>query len=97
MMETMETKSTAGLAKTLRTALMEGEMKIVFRKLDGSLRTMLCTLDPTLIPSDKLPSNTTNEPVDESPEYMRVYDLQAKGWRSFRLANIIEPENVLLN
>lgn len=76
----------------LKSHLKYGPVTVVFTKKDGSERTMLCTTNEELIPQVVHETNTNN-PIDfpvEKParkvneELMSVYDLEAKGWRSFR-------------
>lgn len=53
------------------TILREGTMvHVQFEKRDGSLREMTCTVDPTLIPADKLP---TIPWTSETPELPTAY------------------------
>ena len=65
-------------------------MEITFKKKDGEMRTMRCTLKPSLIPKV--------EPVAESEEKktkrkqpttsIAVWDLDAQGWRSFMIDSV---------
>lgn len=67
--------------------LLEGEVTVEFTKVDGSLRTMPCTLS-----TDLLPANTSiveTKERKENKEVMRVYCSDKKEWRSFRIANVI--------
>lgn len=71
--------------------------KITFNKSDGSLREMVCTLMSEYMP--------TIEPLDESPKIPRkendnvlaVWDIDNKGWRSFRLDSITNIEYIGVN
>lgn len=65
--------------------LKQHDVEITFTKKDGSTRVMKCTLDETKIPATEKKTErvkTVNEDV------LPVYDLDAKGWRSFRLDSI---------
>lgn len=69
--------------------LREGVVSVKFTKKDGDVRDMKCTLLTSHIPEDKQPKGTSG-PIDES--VVRVYDIDADGWRSFVLANVISVE-----
>jgi len=61
-------------------------IRVRFIKTDGTERTMNCTLDERVVPAlekktDKV--KTVNEDV------LPVYDVDTKGWRSFRLDSIL--------
>lgn len=61
--------------------LKEGLVKIVFEKKDGTDREMICTLKPSII-SEYWISAESRMKFNES--VLPVFDLDAKGWRSFR-------------
>lgn len=56
---------------------------VVFTKLDGSERKMVCTLVEGKIPTDKKPYTQTT-PATTSEQAVRVFDLEIEEWRSFR-------------
>ena len=58
-------------------------LNVTFLKADGSMRDMRCTLIPECLPPFKGKKN-----LEESDEYMRVYDLGVHDWRSFRMDSI---------
>lgn len=63
--------------------------KVMFTKVNGQERTMMCTLLP-----EHLPQNTDVKHLDEmhkKPENLEtvvVWDLEAGGWRSFRVDSV---------
>lgn len=63
--------------------LNQGDLEVVFtKKTDGSTRVMKCTANA---PEESALSN----PRNTSPETLiTVYDIEAKGWRSFYSDNI---------
>lgn len=68
-----------------REILRNEVCEVVFTKKDGSERNMFCTLHPDILPiqeniteKDKLPSDTV----------ITVWDIEADGWRSFRVDTI---------
>jgi len=66
--------------------LKMGPVKVTFIKKDGTERTMLCTLDENVVPPIE---KKTERVKTSSEEVLPVYDLDAKGWRSFRLDSIL--------
>ena len=69
--------------------LREGVVRVSFTKKDGDTRNMRCTLAQDLIPENMQPKGTAG-PVSES--VVRVYDVDAEGWRSFVVANVHSVE-----
>lgn len=78
----------------LQEQLRNGERVVHFTKLDGDVRIMNCTLNEDLIPSDAMPKGTGKAPSEKQLENLSVYDLNAKGWRSFRVANVFDVVEV---
>lgn len=75
--------------KWLKSHLAYGPVTVVFTKKDGTEREMNCTTNSNLVPSVEVKEST--EPKREkkvNEEIMPVYDLDAKGWRSFRWDSI---------
>ena len=66
--------------------LKTNEIVVEFTKTDGTLRVMRCTLNP-----QQLPENSDKKrPITATPEKtsVSVWDLDAEGWRSFRLDSV---------
>lgn len=61
--------------------LNSGPTRILFEKDDGSVREMNATLCIELLPVQK----TTTKPRKSAPDVVKVYDLDKKSWRSFKL------------
>lgn len=76
--------------------LNEGSMLVSFKKLDGNIRVMNCTLNGEKIPVDpkKDPTNDSKDipRKDKNPDLLPVYDNAAKGWRSFYFENVFQVE-----
>jgi len=80
--------------KWLTSHLAFGPVTLTFTKKDGTERVMECTTNPDLVPlvEEKVHVTNTDNPIDfpikkekkVNEEVMPVYDLEAKGWRSFR-------------
>lgn len=63
------------------------EVRIIFTKKDGTPRTMRCTLIESRIPEAFHPKESNTVYTDEA---LRVYDVEAEGWRSFRWDSVKE-------
>lgn len=78
----------------LKTYLKD-DVHIEFRKTDGTLRTMHCTQNFDLIPVEHHPAKTDNAeevsvPTKNKDNFLlKVFDLEAKGWRSIRAERIV--------
>jgi hypothetical protein len=72
--------------------LKNGVMEVVFDKLNGERRVMLCTQSPEHIPSEML--STEKREMLYNDNQVRVYDLEKNAWRSFLRENIISARSV---
>jgi len=79
------------LLRSLRSTVM----KIHFKKDNNQTRIMRCTLIPTIIKQ----ANDTEYKLDadkrfhnENPELLAVWDMDVKGWRSFRVSSVFYAE-----
>lgn len=68
-------------------ALRAGKCTVTFTKVNGEERVMDCTLKEDLIPVELRPK-TDDEGVQRTIDVVRVYDVKAEGWRSFRVENV---------
>jgi hypothetical protein len=57
---------------------------VVFKKADGSIREMQCTLAEYLLPETKGTGRKSSKDV------LVVFDLEKEEWRSFRTDSVIE-------
>jgi len=82
----------------------EKEISLEFTKKDGSIRRMLCTLNESVIPTEKKPkSNPSYEEGTEKQEASSisskttcsVFDLEKQAWRSFRWDSLKSFEFVI--
>lgn len=69
----------------LLNQLASGVTTVTFTKKDGSLRTMKCTRSPSVIPNEHQPKGET-QVVTEETDNIRVFDVEANGWRSFNFS-----------
>jgi len=74
-------------------------VEVTFTKVsDGTVRVMRCTMLPEHLPPLEpkpilLQEDDTDTPyVDPQPDLMKVYDLDAQGWRSFRVSTVTEAK-----
>jgi hypothetical protein len=66
--------------------LRDAVLNVTFEKVDGTERTMKCTLRPEYLPEEyrnKAPMLTETTPLTIS-----VWDVENSGWRSFRVENV---------
>ena len=73
--------------------LRNGEVTVTFTKVNGDKRVMTCTLNESVIPKPEKTEPLTQKKVRAiNPEVCSVWDVNAKGWRSFRWDNVVEVE-----
>lgn len=72
--------------------LKEDVCTVTFEKKDGTIRKMKCTLNMHLIPTLEIDEGKVRQTRAENPDVLRVYDIEAAGWRSFRWDSVIEFE-----
>ena len=61
--------------------LLAGSVEVTFKKVDGDIRKMLCTLQEGVIPK-------TTGKKKENKDVLAVWDLGKNDWRSFRVDSI---------
>lgn len=86
------------------TKLKESVCKVVFTKADGSERVMKCTLKEDVLKpyieeiekrnKQMLEEGKVVKQKPENPNLLAVIDLEAQGWRSFKLDTIKSVEVV---
>lgn len=72
------------------TRLRTGVAKVTFMKVDGTKRVMECTLEPSYLPEEF--RNRAPVLTETAGNHISVWDVQASGWRSFRLDSILTVE-----
>ena len=84
--------------RILLQALRRCSCEITFKKVDGSIRVMPCTLKPQSLPAQEFEivfetvetaTEPAKKPRKENPNTIRVYCLDKEEWRSFRIDNVI--------
>ena len=74
--------------REIRHLLERHDCEVVFTKVDGSLRTMPCTLR-----EEAMPQRVVNEHHQTrlyKPETLSVWCLDKSEWRAFKVANVRE-------
>jgi hypothetical protein len=76
---------------TLMEDLRHSVAEVTFTKVNGERRIMRCTLDPRYLP--KMTTEQTDHLEEqhkrvENQEVIACWDLQANGWRSFRVDSV---------
>lgn len=79
---------------TLKPILARGESQVVFEKVDGTIRSLRCTRDYDIIPSDLVESVGSQVSRKESTEAIPVWDTEKHAWRSFKLDSIVSVNGV---
>ena len=75
--------------KWLQDVMRTEIVNLTFRKTDGTLRNMKCTLVPKLLPEVVEPA--TDKPKRKvSEDTLAVFDLEKNEWRSFRYDSVTE-------
>jgi hypothetical protein len=78
------------VAAWIRAVIVHGSTTVVFTKKDGTLRTLVGTTDPALLPDPILAEDTANtKPARKTnPETVTIWDLENAGWRSFNVRTV---------
>jgi hypothetical protein len=61
---------------------------VVFEKVDGTLRTMKCTLKPEALPPIEVDESSEKKTRKVNPNILSVWDLEKNEWRSFRIDTV---------
>jgi hypothetical protein len=70
----------------LRGLLHSNIVNVTFTKVDGTERTMKCTLNPEFLPA--VPVTEAKKERKVSPTSIAVFEVDLKEWRSFRVADV---------
>jgi hypothetical protein len=74
----------------LKEKLVSEVVEVTFTKVNGDVRVMNCTLLETIVPKSTAEPKEDVTPRKVNEEIVVVWDVDAKGWRSFRINNITE-------
>lgn len=72
-------------------SLKNGVCKVVFTKANGDNRVMHATLNESMLPEQiDLEEAIQKKTKKPNPDVLAVFDVEAKGWRSFRWDSLKE-------
>lgn len=72
-------------------SLKDQVCKVVFTKANGDTRVMHATLKDSLLPEQVVTEESDQKKSKKpNPNVLAVFDVEAKGWRSFRWDSIKE-------
>lgn len=75
----------------LKRRLTNSVVEVTFTKVNGEQRIMSCTLNENILPkADKSDPLTQKKVRELNEEVLSVWDVNAKGWRSFRVENVTD-------
>lgn len=85
------------MTEYIKDFIRGGVTYITFRKVNGELRTMKCTLFQDLIPQFDRPVDMppTKKVRVQKEGVISVYDLENEGWRSFREDRLLEAWKIV--
>ncbi len=72
--------------KEIQNLLWENQCEVTFTKVDGTSRTMPCTLMASALPARD--ASKLHETRVHNPNNLSVWCLDKSEWRSFRVANV---------
>ena len=79
----------------LEQQLKENIMEVTFNKISGDKRIMTCTLNASYLPPAKKDDPLTQKKIRKlNEEVLVVWDINATGFRTFRMANILEVKHI---
>jgi hypothetical protein len=67
--------------------LHQTDCEVTFKKVDGELRVMLCTLRSEALPVKSLSENKRSR--ESNTNVISVWSLDRREWRSFRVNNVV--------
>jgi hypothetical protein len=68
--------------------LTKHECEVTFKKIDGEIRVMPCTLSPEVLPPQQ-PLAEGKVPRKPNPNVVSAWSLDRSAWRSFKVENVI--------
>jgi len=77
----------------IQSELHKGVATVSFTKVNGETRIMECTLKRQLLPVVDMPKKKTDRVKAPNDKVLSVWDVNAKGWRSFRVENVFNVES----
>lgn len=78
----------------MKDFLQNSVSNVTFTKKNGDERIMKCTLMPEHLPPAEVKENTEKTEKAVNTDVLAVWDLEAEGWRSFRLDSVKNFDSV---
>ena len=72
----------------LQSQLQKEVLEVTFTKVNGDKRVMNCTLMEGILPSNPTEEAKKEDKKKVNEDVLSVWDVDASGWRSFRVKNI---------
>ena len=72
----------------LQSQLQKEVLEVTFTKVNGDKRIMNCTLMEGILPSNSTEEAKKDTKKKVNEDILSVWDIDANGWRSFRVKNI---------
>ena len=73
----------------MKEMLLTSQCRVIFTKVNGEERNMVCTLKEDVIPKATKDPITQKKVRDLNEEVLAVWDVNKEGWRSFRISNVV--------
>lgn len=70
------------------TELKKRECRVIFKKVNGEERDMVCTLQEEMLPQ-QVDIEEAIQKKEPNPNVVAAWDIKAKGWRSFRVDSVL--------
>ena len=86
---TTDQNETSWRNEYLKGILQTGIANVTFVKKDGTQRVLRCTLSPTELPEQTDLEKAFKQQKTPNPDVLAVWDIENKGWRSFRYDSIL--------
>jgi hypothetical protein len=78
---------------TLLNELRSNVVEVLFTKVNGEQRNMICTLKPNYLPRDYIKEEDESFHQKNSDTII-VWDVQNNGWRSFKINSVTYAQGV---
>lgn len=69
--------------------LQQRNCRVIFKKVNGEERDMICTLREDVLPPASKDPITQKKVREVNPEVLAVWDVNKEAFRSFRVENVI--------
>jgi len=83
-----------GTRSEMINELKKSTCRVIFKKVNGDERNMVCTLDESIIPAPVVAAENRGTMIKEiqsrkvNEDVIPVWDINAEGWRSFRVDSV---------